>query len=205
VVVTHGDLDHCGGLVDVAVHVPVREIWSPAQLEGSACLRELRFWSGAPVVALSAGDRLALGEARIEVLWPERGETAREGNAISLVLRLQAGATSALLTGDLDGVAERRLVARAGDALASDLLKVGHHGSAKGTGAALLAAVRPRLAWISSGPGNRFGHPAGEVLARLAEVEARTLRTDLSGEIVFRWARAGPVRLALPASPRPPA
>jgi competence protein ComEC len=86
--------------------------------------------------------------------------------------------------------------------LQSDILKVAHHGSRTSTSAAWLKIVRPRIALISAGPQNSFGHPHLEVLERLASARCRVLRTDLSGVIELRWRRGGPISVELPRSPR---
>lgn len=205
-VVTHADADHCGGLVDVAVHVPVRELWGPSAVLETACVRELSRWSRARWRGLEAGDRVALGAASLEVLAPEPGlgtALKRSSNQASLVFRVDAGGRRMLLTGDLDGTAEENLAARAGEELACDVLKIGHHGSARATGQALLRAARPRLALVSAGFENRFGHPSDQVVGRLNRSGARLLRTDLQGEIVLRWKAGGPIQIQLPGIPRP--
>src|SRR5207244_3020990 len=85
-------------------------------------------------------------------------------------------AVSLLLMGDAQREAEAALPPRR-----ADVLKVGHHGSATGTGSALLERTRPRLALLSVGAQNAFGHPHPEVLARLQAAGARILRTDRDG------------------------
>ena len=70
--------------------------------------------------------------------------------------------------------------------LRSDVLKVAHHGSRTSSSAAFLAAARPRLALVSAGAYNRFGHPAPQVLARLDAVGARVVRTDLHGALTLK-------------------
>ena len=94
------------------------------------------------------------------------------------------------------------MLARAPQRLRCDLLKVAHHGSATSSSERFLAAAEPRMAVISCGVGNRFGHPAAEVLERLARAGGRTLRTDAAGGVVLRWRRGLPMMLGLPGSPR---
>jgi competence protein ComEC len=200
--VTHADTDHCGGLVDVAVHLPVRELWGPEAIRESACVRELLAWSGATWRGLVAGERVDAGPLRLAVVAPASALAPAESNDASLVMRLEAQGRRVLLTGDLDGEAEARLVAGSASELACDILKVGHHGSARGTSAALLAAASPRLAVVSAGKGNRFGHPAAALLARLERAGVRLLRTDLQGAISIRWRADGALRIELPGSPR---
>jgi competence protein ComEC len=105
------------------------------------------------------------------------------------VLRVAAGGTAMLLTGDIERGAERALV-RAGLAPAAALL-VPHHGSRSSSSAELLAAARPQLAVAATGYRNRFGHPAPEVQARYAQAGARLLRTDRDGAVELRLSPDG--------------
>lgn len=201
VVVTHGDSDHCGGLIDVASYVPIREVWASPELRDQGCVREILELSRAHFRGLGAGDAVAVGELRFHVLGPQRGGSGND-NDRSLVLAVEAEGRRLLFTGDVERRAELALVSRDPEALRCDLLKVAHHGSATSSSAAFLAAARPRLALLSSGAGNRFGHPAPAVLARLSLSGSRALRTDLCGGIVLRWRRGSPLEISLPGSPR---
>jgi competence protein ComEC len=97
-------------------------------------------------------------------------------------MKLAYGRTSALLEGDAERRSEERIAAEHPEA---DLLKVAHHGSATSTIPQLLSAVHPRFAVISVGARNSYGHPRGEVLARLAQAHVLTYRTDLNGAVTF--------------------
>lgn len=200
-VVTHGDSDHCGGLVDVASYVPIRELWAAPELRETGCVRDILALSRATFRGLVAGDAATFADLQFEVLGPPRGTPGKD-NARSLVLVLEAEGRRLLLTGDIERRAEAELLAGDPKALRCDLLKVAHHGSATSSGAAFLAAAGPRLALISSGVGNSFGHPSREVMRRLETAGGRVLRTDLSGEIVVRWRRSSPLAIDLPGSPR---
>jgi len=97
-------------------------------------------------------------------------------NDASLVLRVSYGATSFLFPGDVEGAGEAAAVARG--SLASDVVKIPHHGSRRSSTSGFAAAVAPRLAVVSVGAGNRYGFPHEEALARWREVGALVLRTD---------------------------
>jgi competence protein ComEC len=126
------------------------------------------------------------------------GPPAWRGNEGSLVLRLDWGLTSMVLTGDAGVRAERDWLAQQLP-LSAPVLKVGHHGSRHGTSSPFVTAVAPRLALVSAGSRNHFGHPHPEVLARLDDAGASIYRTDADGAIemvsdgtrltVRRWAR----------------
>jgi len=81
------------------------------------------------------------------------------------------------------GEAAESELLRSGRALSADLLKVGHHGSRGSTTPAFLAAVSPRIALVSCGRENRFGHPAPETLASLAAARTRVFRTDIDSDL----------------------
>jgi competence protein ComEC len=78
--------------------------------------------------------------------------------------------------------------------VAADLLKVPHHGAATSSGDCFLDAVRPRVAVISVGAGNRYGHPSGEALSRLSAGGTIVFRTDLDGAVVVDFGRSTRVR-----------
>lgn len=103
-----------------------------------------------------------------------------------MVPRVTYGTIDLLLPGDAERQTERRLLANGAATLASEVLKVAHHGSRYATTPELVAAVRPELAIISCGRANRYRHPAPATVARLEAAGARVLRTDQSGDIVVR-------------------
>ena len=202
--VTHADLDHCAGAADLLAEIPVRELWLPAGIEESGCAARLLAGGRAPVTRLAAGDRRAIGRWRLLALGPEREPASaaarRSDNDASLVLLGAAGGRTVLLTGDLEARGESALLARWGaEALACDLLKVAHHGSRSSTTPRFLAGARPRLALVSAGAGNPYGHPADPVLRRLEEAGAAVLRTDRDGMVRVSWSEAGAWRVRVSA------
>lgn len=204
-VLTHPDRDHCGGLADVAGWLPVGEVWMAEGVAPGSCVDRLRRVPGAVVRELPAEGLQTVGDWRFHVLWPDRNEPMRPGdsdNERSLVLSAEASGHTVLLTGDVGSGTERRLVRRWGANLAADVLKVAHHGSKGSSSDGFLDAVAPRLAVVSAGATNPYGHPAPEVLERLARRRVPTLRTDVHGLIRIRFPPDGPVRIATPWAPR---
>lgn len=170
---------------------------------------------GIPVDTLVRGDALGLvaggdcaddgedrgqfsgsGDApRFDVLWPP--DYVREGgNPASVVVRVELGAASMLLTGDLDTAGERRLL-ELSPTLSAGLLQVPHHGSAGSSSLRFIAQVAPGYAVASVGAGNNYGHPREDVVRKYAYVlgdTARFFRTDLQGSVVFEmWPDIGVV------------
>jgi competence protein ComEC len=119
----------------------------------------------------------------VHVLAPCPGPNGDRGpNDNSFVLRVVLGANAALLTGDAEHELEAELVARlGGEGLHAEVLKVAHHGSRTSSTRAFLEAVSPRIAVVSAGHRNRFGHPHPLTLAALDEVGAEVRRTDRLG------------------------
>jgi len=121
-------------------------------------------------------------EVRFTILHPGGSSYARE-NDYSCVLRIDAGHQSLLLTGDIEAAVERALVARYGSDLQAQVLQAAHHGSRTSSTVPFVDAVQPQLVIIPAAYHNRFGHPADEVVARLAERNIPFLQTGRSGAI----------------------
>ncbi|WP_309904465.1 DNA internalization-related competence protein ComEC/Rec2 [Variovorax soli] len=163
VVLSHRDSDHTGGAAAVLAMHPAAELRS--SIEAGHPLQQMR-----PVQRCLAGQQWSWDGVRFEILHPEEADYAgfTKPNAISCVLRVGNGRATALLTGDIERLQEAALVGRT-PVLQADVLLVPHHGSKTSSSAALLDAVKPRVALVQAGYRNRFGHPAGEVMARYAE------------------------------------
>ena len=186
VVLTHPDADHITGLIPLLDRYQVGQVLDTPQTdnapEAAAWLDNLRRMA-VPRSYAVRGMRIPIGDLQLMVLHPGAQPlvgTASDDNNNAVVLRLDYGQTSFLLTGDAEHEGEADMI-NAGLSLASDVLKVGHHGSNGASSAAFIAAVAPQLAVIHVGADNHFGHPHPDVLARLAGVEV--LRTDLNGRI----------------------
>ena len=140
------------------------------------------------------GDSLVVDGLVLRVLAPDSAWTAtlRDPNSASVVGSARYGRVRFLLVGDAEALEEHWLAARAAadtavaSALRADVLKVAHHGSRTSTTDAFLTRVQPRLAVVSVGAGNSYGHPNADVLDRLRRAGAEVLRTDAEGAIVAR-------------------
>jgi competence protein ComEC len=111
------------------------------------------------------------------------------------VLQIEAGGRRLLLAGDVENGRERELVRYWGETLASDWLLVAHHGSRTSSSYALLKAVEPAIAVVSSGYANRFGHPHGDVVDRLRRSGATVHDTATGGALEYEFVPGQPVRL----------
>jgi competence protein ComEC len=186
VVLTHPDGDHITGLIPLLDRYRVGQVLDVRQSESAP---EAAPWLkvlaalGVSRTLAQRGMRLPVGDLSVTVLHPGSTQltgSASDDNNNAVVLRLDYGQTSLILTGDAESGAEADMIA-AGLPLHADVLKVGHHGSNGASSSAFIAAVAPRLVVIPVGAGNKFGHPHPAVLERLKGVEV--LRTDQNGRI----------------------
>ena len=160
--VTHEDSDHAGGAAAIRRLFSIGEEWTAPSPP-----REPRRFGPASIAALPA----------TAMIGGRRNETA-------LVLRIDMGLASFLLASDIGAPRERELVASRAR-LDATVLKVAHHGSRSSTSAEVLRAVGPRLAAISVGGRNAYGHPDAGVTGRLGAAGAQIYRTDRDGALVF--------------------
>lgn len=192
-VITHPHPDHYGGVAATAERFPIDELWDSGQADdedpdGAWATRLAAVGDGTRVRQPDTlcGHPLSRGGATVEVLWPCPGfDPGWDPNDNSLVIRIRFGDRTFLLLGDAERHEEGELV-RLGIAGPVDVLKVGHHGSRTSSTEEMLDDARPRIAIVSAGVGNRFGHPHDEVIERLEEHGARVLRTDREGGIIVR-------------------
>jgi competence protein ComEC len=198
VVLSHPHPDHSRGLCAVLNSLPVSRVLLPRAAPRNPFLDEFESAAshrGLTLERLGAGERFTAAGFAFEVLHPTDAPypRSRENNG-SLVLRVTLQRRTALLTGDIEALAESDLLA-SGRRLDADALKVPHHGSRTSTTAAFLSRVSPRIALIGVGRRNRFSHPAPEVVARLDGRGVRTLRTDHDGDfaLLFEGGRMFPL------------
>ena len=173
-VVTHPDADHIGGVARILDRLRVDTLVFPSVAADHPVLVALCRVARSRGVALrpvAAGTRVVAAGMPCDVLWPPSGPGTTAGNDASLVVRVHAGGTTVLVTGDIEQEGEAGLLARAG-ALRADVLQLPHHGSATSSGMPFLLAARPRIALAASGTAPRFAYPAREVLARLRRLPA---------------------------------
>ncbi|KVC50851.1 DNA internalization-related competence protein ComEC/Rec2 [Burkholderia diffusa] len=189
-VLSHADADHAGGAAAVHAAADVRQL-----LAGIA--PQHRLWRDAQAAGVAdrlpcaGGQRWTWDGVVFTMLWPPGAAGAGATNERSCVLRIDAGDTSALLTGDIEARAERRLVEHARDALAAKILVVPHHGSRTSSVEPFLDSVGPRVAVFPVGYRNRFGHPHRTVLARYEMRGIPLPRTDRDGAVRFDVAPGG--------------
>ncbi len=184
VVGTHPHEDHIGSLDAIINHFDVDAVYMPKIMHTSKTFEDVLDAvanKGLKIKSPSPGDTIDFNGLEIEVLGPQR--EYKDFNNNSIVLKVNAGETAFLFTGDAEETAEKDIL-QAGYDLQADVLKVGHHGSSTSSSQAFLQAVKPKYAVISVGVGNSYHHPEKEALQRLQSIGAGIYRTDLQGNIV---------------------
>jgi beta-lactamase superfamily II metal-dependent hydrolase len=190
-VLSHPHEDHVAGLATLLHRYRVGRVYEPGMIgpgPGYKAWAAVFTNGGPPHGRLSTGDHLTLDTIHFEVLWPDANRVplhpADGGTAInnvSIVLLGQVDGHRFLLAGDVEQGVDPELLARGLPLL--DLLKVAHHGSRTASTVPFLETVRPRVAIVSAGLGNPYGHPAPSTIEHLRELAGRTFRTDLDGTV----------------------
>lgn len=206
VILTHPEYDHLTGLISVIERYKILQIVSNSLITESGIFQKFReevVRRKIPVYSPKRGEEIKVGKISLKIFWPEEkvgeeivwktlaepkilGLTSFAGNLnkTSIVTLLEFDQFQALLTGDIGIQEEKKIIFKEKfPNQGIEVLKVAHHGSKYSTGEDFLNVISPKLAVISVGANNRYGHPAGEVLERLDKVGTKVLRTDLEGEI----------------------
>ena len=187
-IATHPHSDHIGAAAGIFGSMNVKSVLLPAFSELNVpttntyekLLTAIQN-QGCDVIYAEAGASHTFGDLKLQIFAPV--EETGVYNNMSVVFRLEYGKTSFLFTGDAEKESEELMLAQGYD-LHADVLKVGHHGSSSSTTPAFLEAVRPRLAVISCGKNNDYGHPHKELLTLLSDAGVPYRRTDLNGTVV---------------------
>lgn len=195
--VSHGDYDHVGevaylikNLAGEGVRLRSLVTQDIAKAGKSKFLAEAEATArseGVPVLHMSKGQRMRLGDFSFTCMWPAKGYSCEDVNESSMVILASKGDFDALLCGDATSETERHIIKSVAGAMSGNLefLSVSHHGSNSASDAGFLKAMTPRTAVVSAGINNRYGHPHKEVLKRFRQYTPKTvlLRTDKSGAV----------------------
>ena len=196
-IISHFDSDHVGGLLTILEEIKVEKILIAKQEEQSENYK--RFLNivkekNIPVIIGKEGDKINIEkDLYLDILFPESEQI--EENVInnnSLVFNMHYNNFSMLFTGDIEEIAEKRIIEITNKSrLKADIIKVPHHGSKTSSTRELLEIVLPKIALIGVGKDNLFGHPSSETIDKLDELEIKTYRTDINGEIMINVNKSG--------------
>ncbi|WP_085523305.1 DNA internalization-related competence protein ComEC/Rec2 [Tuberibacillus sp. Marseille-P3662] len=188
VILSHPDYDHTGALGALLEQISVETLVISQHykaLDGQMKVFEQAKKAGVQLKTVSAGDQLQMGHIVFSFI-ASLGQGFSD-NDRSLVIRAQIAGMKWLFTGDLEKKGEQKLLASRRQ-IKADVLKVGHHGSKTSTSTAFLKTINPKLAIISVGRHNLYGHPSKEVIERLQKQGVHVLRTDRDGAVRLRFA-----------------
>lgn len=196
-VLTHGDGDHIGGLQEVVRQVPIKNVLVNGMVASTKLEQDLLqtiIDKKIPIYQAAVGPWLMWdGQIKLDILNPsEYALMGMNDNDASIVLMLSAYGRKLLFTGDLEATGEERLIDQFED-LQTDILKVGHHGSKSSTTGPFLKHITPKIAVISVGKDNRYGHPNSDVMQRIKENQVDIYRTDLLGALTFTIKKNGQI------------
>lgn len=195
VIATHGELDHIGGLGSMLEHYDVDVIiWNgiEAQTKIFTEWKQAVDREGAKVLVGEYGMRVAFSDVSFfEILHPRSlaqkagpSPASESQNNSSLVIRFVYGEDSFLFAGDIERQGEYAILGQNLE-LTSDILKVAHHGSKTSSSELFIEKVDPKLAVISSGRSNPYGHPHEAILQRFRKYGIEVKRTDEKGDILL--------------------
>ena len=188
-IITHPDSDHVAALDEVIYAFDVENVLL------TECEKNTKTWekvliaideenANVEYIPDHLGETYIVGEASFKVLGPV--ELLDDANDCSIVIRLDYGETSFLLSGDAEKAEEAQILGYwNASEFECDVFKAGHHGSGTSSSEALLKATKPALVVISCGEGNSYGHPHANVLERFESFGIDVLRTDLEGTIIL--------------------
>ena len=190
VFVSHGDLDHYNGIKDMLerqlLGVKIERLVMPANFQQDEKLLEIleiAKENGIDACTIEGGQMISEGELEIRCLQPTKNAVL-EGNAGSMVLEVSFEAFDMLFTGDVEMEGENQLEKNL-HGKSYEVLKVAHHGSKNSTKESLLEIVRPKVALISAGEHNSYGHPHSETIERLKKWNCRIYQTVEQGAIML--------------------
>lgn len=188
-IITHPDTDHIAGFTEVLRRYQVENVLLTGVQHNTAWYRDILTQvteQDIPVLIASQELDFDFGAGVIlDTVWPREplaGKQPSDGNAASIVNRLTFGQTAILFTGDFDAKGEEELL-KTPQNLSAHVLKLGHHGAKTSSSTEFLQAINSRIALVSAGEDNQFGHPSPEIIERVQNQE------------ILETAKVGSIRL----------
>lgn len=184
-IISHAHADHMEGADEVVEEVSVGEIHiapnSGAEEEMKDLIR-VATEKNVPILEMEDGIYWTEGQNSFMYMGPQ--DRNYVGNDSSLVLLMKTTGPSFLFTGDMEEEAEAKFLRKYSEVKFGEIiLKAGHHGSKTSSTESFIKMLRPKLAVVSAGRNNRYGHPSPEVLDRLAEYQVPVLVTAENGSV----------------------
>jgi competence protein ComEC len=193
-VLTHFHADHVGGVASVIKDRSIGEVWISNNFQPEQAYESVNnLLSGIKVKTVKAGDNYVFptNDLKIKVLWPKAiaqdfqslpGDGSEINNS-SIALLIKTRQLSLFTAGDIEPPVQE-LISNSGDLVPVDVLKVSHHGS-NYQYLPMLDLLKPKVALISVGARNKYGHPSPDLIAQLKRRQISVWRTDQSGGLVL--------------------
>lgn len=198
VFLSHMDMDHINGVRELlerqTCSIKIKNLVLPAIKNPDETYLEIERLAAGQKIAvhkMREGDCICTRSMMLTCLAPKAGDTSKNKNETSMVLHVKYKSFDVMLMGDLEKEGEKDLIRRkklpqlleGGNKI--EVLKAGHHGSKGATSEELLDILKPQMAVLSYGKGNRYGHPAPETIERLEKANCPAVSTEKCGEITF--------------------
>lgn len=202
-IISHFDSDHCGQVIEILDNLKVRNIIISKQTEKSQEFEDIMkeiIRKRVNIIIVKAGDIVQIDkDVYFDILWPSYEEIINEDalNNNSIVAKMCYKNFSMLFTGDIEAIAEQRIVTIYDETiLKSKILKVPHHGSKTSSTEEFIKRIKSQIALIGVGKDNTFGHPNEETIKTLKSYGNRIYRTDLHGEIMIKIRQNGNIKIS---------
>ena len=196
-ILSHPNSDHLNGLIYIAEHFHVKNIWTNDQRRGTRGYQKLMEIIERKHILrphfIKLPRQTEINGVRFTIMHPaadflDKSESVHRQakvNNNSLVFKAALGETSFLFTGDIMAHAEKEIIDAAGDKIASTVMVIPHHGSISSSTPAFINSVRPQIGVISAGWKNRFKFPHPQVMERYRQSKVRLYRTDRHGAVTL--------------------
>ncbi|WP_241428140.1 ComEC/Rec2 family competence protein [Clostridium sp. DJ247] len=187
IITTHPHEDHIGGMSSIIKKYNIGEFYAPKVTTNTKTFETMvnaLKSKNIKITAAKSGMNLDLGKnTKCEIIAPNNTKY-EDLNDYSIVVKITYGSSKFLFTGDAEKTSEKEILSKNYD-ISSDVLKVGHHGSSSSSSKAFLDKVSPKIAIISCGKNNDYGHPHRETLNELKNRNVKVYRTDVDGTIIL--------------------
>ncbi len=200
-IISHFDSDHCEGVLYVMQKIKVENVIIGKQFETCENYKEfikIVKQKNIRVISVEKGNKVNIEkDMYFNVIWPDSNNIVNENklNNNSLVFKMNYKSISALFTGDIEKIAEEKIISNVKEELKSTIIKVAHHGSKTSSTEKFIEKVKPKIALIGVGENNTFGHPSNITIETLEKAGTKIYRTDQMGEIILKINKKGQIKI----------
>lgn len=201
-IISHFDSDHCEGVLYVMQKIKVENVIIGKQFETCENYKEfikIVKQKNIRVISVEKGNKVNIEkDMYFNVIWPDSNNIVNENklNNNSLVFKMNYKSISALFTGDIEKIAEEKIILNVKKELKSTIIKVAHHGSKTSSTEKFIEKVKPKIALIGVGENNTFGHPSNITIETLEKAGTKIYRTDQMGEIILKINKKGKIKIS---------